>query len=279
MNIPLKRTDFALDIGSTHVRVFEADKGVVLDAPIEDLLDETTSRDRGERLAAVCCAAFIRVGARRRFVSRIKRVLLSVPSGIGEVEKRVYEDAVRRAGAREVFLLESPMAAATGAGCEVSKAEATTVVDIGASHIQTVVISLAGIVAVRESARAEEVSPYRVADLVCALISDCLSKGRYNLADDIARSGIVLTGGGAHAPGLADSLQTALNLPVRVADDPQLAVIKGAGVVLGQLDGLRRSRAKTPTNWTGLLIFIFLVAIVSNGLVKLVKDVIGLFAR
>ena len=245
MNFPLKRTDFALDIGTKHVRVFEANKGVVLDAPIEDLVDEATFRDRGERLAAVCRAAFVRVGARRRFVSRIKRVLLSVPSGIGEVEKRAYEDAARGAGASVVFLVESPMAAAIGAGCEVSNAKATTVIDIGASHIQAVVISLAGIVAVRETARTENVSPDRLADLVRTVISDCLAKGCYNLVDDIARYGIVLAGGGAQTPGIADALQTALNLPVQIADDPQLAVIKGAGVVLGQLDGLRRSRAKT----------------------------------
>jgi actin-like ATPase involved in cell morphogenesis len=245
MNFFFKRTDFALDIGSKHVRVFEADKGVVLDASIEDLVDEATFRDRGERLAAVCHAAFVRVGARRRFVSRIKRVLLSVPSGIGEVEKRAYEDAARGAGASVVFLVESPMAAAIGAGCEVSNAKATTVIDIGASHIQAVVISLAGIVAVRETARTENVSPDRLADLVRTVISDCLAKGCYNLVDDIARYGIVLTGGGAQTPGIADALQTALNLPVQIADDPQLAVIEGAGVVLGQLDGLRRSRAKT----------------------------------
>ena len=54
MNFPLKRTDFALDIGTKHVRVFEADKGVVLDTSIEDLVDEATFCDRGERLAAVC---------------------------------------------------------------------------------------------------------------------------------------------------------------------------------------------------------------------------------
>ena len=279
MNFPLKCTDFALDIGTKHVRVFEANKGVVLDAPIEDLVDEATFRDRGERLAAVCHAAFVRVGARRRFVSRIKRVLLSVPSGIGEVEKRAYEDAARGAGASVVFLVESPMAAAIGAGCEVSNAKATTVVDIGASHIQAVVISLAGIVAVRETARTENVSPDRLADLVRTVISDCLAKGCYNLVDDIARCGIVLTGGGAQTPGITDALQTALNLPVRIADDPQLAVIKGAGVVLGQLDGLRRSRAKTPTNWTGLLIFVLIIAIVSNSLGKLIKGVIGLFTR
>ena len=53
MIFSLKRTDYALDIGSTRVRVFEAGKGVVLDVPVEDLVDEASVSDRGERIAAV----------------------------------------------------------------------------------------------------------------------------------------------------------------------------------------------------------------------------------
>ena len=79
-------------------------------------------------------------------------------------------------------------------------------------------------------------------------------------------------------PGLADSMQSALNLPVRVADDPQLAVILGAGVVLGELDALARPKAKAPIPWTGLLIF----AIAMLSLCKkhgLINRVIDLFVR
>jgi actin-like ATPase involved in cell morphogenesis len=170
------------------------------------------------------------------------------------------------------------MAAAIGGGGPVSKSEAVTVVDIGASRIQAAVISLAGIVAWREAVCADEVSPERVGDLVRSVISECIAKGRCNLADDIVRQGVLLTGGGALTPGLADSMQSALNLPVRVADDPQLAVILGAGVVLGELDALARPKAKAPIPWTGLLIF----AIVMLSLCKkhgLINRVIDLFVR
>ncbi len=246
MIFSLKRTDYALDIGSTRVRVFEAGKGVVLDVPVEDLVDEATVPDRGERLAAVCRAAFVRIGARRRFVSRVKRAVLSVPSGIGEVEKRVYEEAARLAGVPELYLIESPMAAAIGAGLAVSKSNASFVVDVGASRIQAAVISLAGIVSVREAARSDKDLPDRVADLVRAVISDCLAKERYNLADDIVERGVVLTGGGAQTPGLADALQTALNLPVRVAEDPQLAVIQGLVSFLASLTNYPVRKRKHP---------------------------------
>ena len=255
MIFSLKRTDYALDIGSTRVRVFEAGKGVVLDVPVEDLVDEASVLDRGERLAAVCRAAFVRVGARRRFVSYVKRVLLSMQSRASEVQKLVYEDAARHAGAPEVILIESPMAAAIGAGLAVSNTNASFVVDVGASRIQAAAISLAGIVSVREAAPSDKDLPDRVADLVRAVISDCFAKERYNLVDDIVQCGVVLTGGGAQTPGLADALQSALNLPVRAAEDPQLAVIKGAGVVLGELDYLCRSNKKPKTDWTSLLIF------------------------
>ena len=280
MTLALKRTDFALDIGSSRVRVYEAGKGVVLDETIEELVDEAEIGG-GDRIAAACRAAFVRVGARKCFVSRIKRAVLAVPSGIGDVQKRVFEEAARRAGAPEVFLLESPMAAAIGAGEEVSSAMATTVVDVGASRIQVAVISMAGIVAVREAARVSEVLADRIADLVRDAITACLAKERFNLADDIARRGIVLTGGGAQTPGLAEALQTALDLPVRVADEPQLAVVKGAGVVLGSLDELRRLGLKAPTDWKAVCIIIAILLLGFNfdKISAFAKGIFSLFAR
>ena len=232
MTLSLKRTDYALDIGAARVRAFEAGKGVVLDVPVEDLVDVSSVRDRGERLTAVCRAALVRIGARGRFVSRVKRAVLSVPSGIGEVEKRVYEEAARLAGVPELYLIESPMAAAIGGGGPVSKSEAVTVVDIGASRIQAAVISLAGIVAWREAVRADEVSPERVGDLVRSVISECIAKGRCNLADDIVRQGVLLTGGGALLTGLADAISQELSIGCRVADNAQACVAIGCGRTL-----------------------------------------------
>lgn len=242
MSLFLKRRDYAIDVGATRVRVLEQGKGVVLDAAVEDLVEVATFHDRGVRLEAVCKEALLRAGARMRFRNGIKRTVATVPGGASDIEKRVVEDALHRAGARKVFLLESPMAAAMGAGEPVSEAKASTVVDIGASRIQVAVISFAGIVVQRESARNEyaEVDVDQVADLVRSVIAGCLAKERYNLADDVARRGVVLTGGGAQAEGLAAAMQKALNLPVRIAEDPSLATILGAGVVLRELDFLER---------------------------------------
>lgn len=74
------------------------------------------------------------------------RVLVGVPSGVTEVEKRAVIDAAREAGAREAYLIEEPMAAAIGAGLPVQDACGSMVVDIGGGTCEVAIISLGGIV-------------------------------------------------------------------------------------------------------------------------------------
>lgn len=74
------------------------------------------------------------------------RVVVSVPSGITEVEERAVIDAGIRAGARKVYLMEAPVAAALGAGIDIAQAEGNMVVDVGAGTTDVAVISLSGVV-------------------------------------------------------------------------------------------------------------------------------------
>ncbi len=74
------------------------------------------------------------------------RVVVGVPSGITEVEKRAVEEAVSQAGAKEVYLIEEPMAAAIGAGLDVAEPTGSMIVDIGGGTTEVAVISLGGIV-------------------------------------------------------------------------------------------------------------------------------------
>ncbi len=74
------------------------------------------------------------------------RMVIAVPSGITEVEKRAVEDAAQRAGAGKVFLIEEPMAAAIGVGLPVSEPAGSMIVDIGGGTCEVAIISLAGIV-------------------------------------------------------------------------------------------------------------------------------------
>ncbi len=77
------------------------------------------------------------------------RVVIGIPSGVTEVEKRAVEDAAYNAGAREVFLIEEPMAAAIGARLPVQEAAANLIVDIGGGTTDVAVISMGGVVASR----------------------------------------------------------------------------------------------------------------------------------
>ena len=238
--------DCAIDAGASRVRLLVRDWGIVLDESVDELVERDRFRDRGRLLAAVLKAAFKRAQLRTGWLCPVRRVVMAIPSGANEIEKRVSEDALHSLGMKTVFLMESPMAAAMGAGCKVADPKATCVVDIGARLVHAAVVALAGTVACRSAERAAVADVTRLTDrvieLIRGVIEDCLDKGRFNLVDDLAEKGIVLTGGGALTAGLAAAVSEALNCPVRIADKPQFAVINGVAQVLPELDYLQRRR-------------------------------------
>ncbi len=88
---------------------------------------------------------FIRMAQRRRTLVR-PRIVIAVPSGITQVEKRAVRDSAVQAGAREVYLMEQPTAAAIGAGLPIQEPGGHMIVDVGGGTTEVAVISLAGIV-------------------------------------------------------------------------------------------------------------------------------------
>ena len=82
----------------------------------------------------------------QRYNAGKPRVVVGIPSGITEVEERAVEEAVLSAGAREVYLIEEPMAAAIGANLDVAEPTGNIIVDIGGGTTEVAVISLGGVV-------------------------------------------------------------------------------------------------------------------------------------
>ena len=237
------------------------------------------------------------------FFSR-PRVVVGVPCGVTEVEKRAVEDAARNAGAKEVFLIEEPMAAAIGARLPIQDPSGNLIVDIGGGTCEVAVISLGGIV-VSKSLRIagdklnEDIVKYardeyhlllgektaedikiavgsafeleerlettmrgrdllnglpqeilvddedirkalaRSVNILVSAIRTTVEQTPPELVADIMEKGIVLAGGGSLLRGLDKLVARETQMPVRLAEDPLTAVVRGCGVVLEDLDNLK----------------------------------------
>lgn len=247
---------------------------------------------------------FIEKAHRRKSFLR-PRIIICVPYGLTQVERKAVRESAMSAGAREVFLIEEPMAAAIGAGLPIREPQGSLVVDIGGGTTEIGVVSLGGLV-ISKSIRVAgdkidmEIVDYvkkkynlligerigeeikisigtaipieeplsmvvKGRDQVSGLLSrielssedvrdaikeplkeiadalkDVLEVMPPDLAGDIVENGIVLTGGGALIRGFDKYLSDIVKLPVFVADEPLLAVAKGTGKALEEIDLLQQ---------------------------------------
>jgi len=166
--------DIGIDLGTANTLVYVRHQGIVLDEPSVVAVEKST-----DKVLAIGSAAkemmgrtpggiaairplkdgviadfeiseklisdFIRRVVKHRYLMK-PRVIISVPSGITEVEKRAVRDSAENAGAREVFLLAEPMAAAIGVGLPVDQPSGSMIIDIGGGTTEIAVIALNGIV-------------------------------------------------------------------------------------------------------------------------------------
>jgi rod shape-determining protein MreB len=238
------------------------------------------------------------------------RVVVGIPSGVTEVERRAVHDASLSAGAREVYLVEEPMAAAIGAGLPVTESLGSMVVDIGGGTTEVAVISLGGIVVSRslrvagnemdqeiiqyvrqkydlligermaemvkieigsayplerEETRAVrgrnlrtglpqevEISSVEIREALAGPLSTIVDTVREaidetppELVADLMQYGIALAGGGALLRGLDRRLSDEVKMQVYVAEDPMTCVARGTGMILEELETLRKVLAPT----------------------------------
>jgi rod shape-determining protein MreB and related proteins len=172
-------SDIAIDLGTANTLIYEKNKGIVLDAPsvvalinkngtmkpyafgheAKSMLGRTPNDIEAKRplqdgviadfkAAEEMIKYFIRsVRDKRSFTGPM--IIVCVPSGSTPVERRAIQEAAEGAGARAVYLIEEPMAAAIGAGLPVTEPTGSMVVDIGGGTTEVAVLSLGGIVYAR----------------------------------------------------------------------------------------------------------------------------------
>lgn len=322
--------DIAIDLGTSHTRLFVKEKGLVMHEPsivavntrtnqilavghtAKDMIGKTPPHILTTRPLTKGVISDFEVTEKmlKYFVDAMHddsafaivprpRIIMGVPLEITEVERKAAEDAALGAGAREVSLVEAPIASALGAGLPIEESIGTMLVDIGGGTTEIAVISLGGIVTwksltvagdemtknIIQYARdvfnllsgdrvAEQVKwrigstvdtgdrleiEMRGRDLVTGLpkqvivnegqVREAMYKSVRTIIDnikatievtppelvaDIYERGIVLTGGGALLRGIERSISKEADIPVRIAEDPMTATVRGAGMLLDQ---------------------------------------------
>lgn len=170
----LTSKDIGIDLGTANILITLRGKGIILNEPsvvaidkksntviatgneAKEMLGRTPDKIKAVRpISDGVIADFTATQMllknlvqkiRRRYNINKLRAVVGVPSGITEVEKRAVEESILQAGAKEVYLIEEPVAAAIGAGLEIAEPNGNIVVDIGGGTTEVAVISLGGIV-------------------------------------------------------------------------------------------------------------------------------------
>ena len=333
--IGLFSNDLSIDLGTANTIVIAKGKGIIINEP--SVVAVKTERYGQQRVLAVGREAKEMVGKTpgnikairpmrdgviadfdmtekmiRKFIEKAHgrtslispRIIICVPYGLTQVERKAVRESALSAGAREVFLIEEPMAAAIGAGVEIREPQGNLVVDIGGGTTEIGVVSLGGLVISKSIRTAgdkidQSITNYvrkkynlligeRVSedikisigtavsldeelrlivtgrDQVEGLLSsveltsedareamseplkeigealrDVLERVPPDLAGDIVNHGIILTGGGALIRQLDKYLSDIVKIPVFVADEPLLAVARGTGRALEEIDLLQ----------------------------------------
>ncbi len=337
--------DIAIDLGTANSVVYVHGRGIVIQEPSVVAINKKTGQILaigleakkmvGRTPAHIVATRPLRAGVISDFEvteqmlqyflekSREKkfirpRVIIGIPSGVTEVEKKAVIDATKSAGAREVFLIEEAMASAIGARLPVQEAGGNFLVDIGGGTTEVAVISLGGIVLSKSlrvagdrlnediirfaqeeyklligertaemikiaigsayPSKEKKEMPMRGRNILTGLpeeivvsnkdikraieksvkvivdeIKTAIEETPPELIADIMANGIYMAGGGSLLGGLDALIQKETRIPTKIIEDPMTAVVRGAGMVLENLNDLDKVLVETwelePPRW------------------------------
>ncbi len=330
-------TDMGIDLGTANTRVFVRDKGIVIDEPTVVAMNNRT-----EQILAVGNEAKQMLGKTPQhitvsrplsngiisdyevaekllkfFIDKVRddglgvvsrpRVVVAVPLEVTEVETKAVEDVTIAAGARDVAVIQQPMAAAIGARMPIQDSLGNMIVEIGAGTTDVAVISLHGVVTWKSTkiagdemnknivqyarevfnlyigeSYAEQIKmkigsaiphmekmefPMRGRDVITGLPKEVMVTDEHvyealersvraivdhvkmaleltppELTADIHERGLLIAGGGSLLRGIDQVIANATQIPVRIADDPLSAVVRGTGILLENNDLLGEVR-------------------------------------
>jgi len=325
--------DIGIDLGTANTLVMVRGKGIVINEPSWVAVDKKTRKPLaigvgakelvGRTPASILAVRPLRDGVISEyeiteamlayFIKKAHenslvpiprpRVVVGIPSGVTEVEKRAVYDATMAAGARVAYLIEEPTAAAIGTGLPLGEARGSMILDIGGGTTEAAVFSMGGIVVSRSLRVAgdemdEEIIAYarnkynlaigeRTAERVkltigsaypmpeeksvtlrgrnlvtglpdsvdvssieirealsnsittlINLVKETLDETPPQIIEDLMESGICLAGGVANLRGLAARMEAELKVRFWVAEDPLTCVVRGAGLILDDIENL-----------------------------------------
>ncbi len=258
--------DIGIDLGTTNILVYIREKGIVLNEPsvlginiktkkvlavgkeAYELLTRAPETIKvikpigngiidDMNMAEIMIKKFLKKSIGKSLLTRT-RVLICCPSNIGIDEQKTIKKAIKKMGAKKVYIEERTKVEAVGAGIDISKPSGSMIIDIDDETTNIAVFSL-GSVVMRETLQIaandiEKEFNGSIKEIVLG-VKKILEKIPYEIKNDISNKGMTLTGVGSVIEGISEALKKEIKIPIYISDNPLMDAIEGTMILLDNL--------------------------------------------